>query len=61
MRRTSIHSFQSDEVIERDANGNIIKRTRRDGTVIGPEGKILVYGTEERLRGQDMGEAGAAG
>ena len=59
-RRTSIYSFQSDEVIERDENGNIIRRTRRDGTVIGPDGKILVYGTNEINRYRD-GHAGTGG
>lgn len=51
-RRTSIYSIQSDEVVEYDENGKVIKRTRKDGTVIGADGKILVYGTNEENRGR---------
>ena len=55
-RRTSIYSIQSDEVVEYDENGNVIKRTRKDGTVIGADGKILVYGTNEENRGRRGGK-----
>ena len=47
-RRTSIYSQESDEEIIRDANGKIIKRIRKDGTVIDGNGKILVYGSKEK-------------
>ena len=50
-RRTSIYSQESDEEIIRDANGKIIKRIRKDGTVIDGNGKILVYGSKEKQRG----------
>ena len=54
-RRTSIHSVESDEEIVRDANGKIIKRIRKDGTVIDGNGKILVYGSKEKKRGRGGG------
>ena len=55
-RRTSIYSIQSDEVVEYDENGKVVKRTRKDGTVIDGNGKILVYGTEEAKRGSRGGK-----
>ena len=33
-----------------DENGKILKRIRKDGTVIDANGKILVYGSKERER-----------
>ena len=43
-------------MVEYDANGNVVKRTRKDGTVIGADGKILVYGTDEAKRGRRGGK-----
>ena len=51
-RRTSIYSQHSDEVIEYGPDGKILRRIRPDGTIIGPDGKILVWGTKERMRGR---------